>query len=138
MLNMSIRERDENALKQQHREQHSLSPSMERWLADTGPFCATVKPEGKRSEDTWRLTKRYRARYGRRLEGVAWHTVRQPSTFLANIATFASGRGTLGDLRRPQQYLYRLFANIVVKDVIPRFPLTDLERESKERENEIK
>lgn len=47
MLNMSIRERDENTLKQQHREQSSLSASMERWLADTGPFCATVKPEDK-------------------------------------------------------------------------------------------
>ena len=47
MLNMSIRERDENTLQQQHREQRSLSASMERWLTDTGPFCATVKPEDK-------------------------------------------------------------------------------------------
>ena len=47
MLNVSTRERDEIAREQLHREQRSLSPSMERWLADTGPFCATVKPEEK-------------------------------------------------------------------------------------------
>ena len=47
MLNVSIRERDDIDREQQHREQRSLSPSIERWLADTGPFCATVKPENK-------------------------------------------------------------------------------------------
>ena len=57
MLNMSIRERDENALKQQHREQRSLSPSMERWLADTDPFCATVKPEEKEARTLGGLQK---------------------------------------------------------------------------------
>ena len=41
------RERDEMAQEQQHREQRSLSPSMQRWLADTGPFCASVKPKDK-------------------------------------------------------------------------------------------
>ena len=41
------RERDGIAHQQQHREQRSLSLSMERWLADTGPFCASVKPEEK-------------------------------------------------------------------------------------------
>lgn len=40
-------ERDGIAHQQQHREQRSLSLSMERWLADTGPFCASVKPEEK-------------------------------------------------------------------------------------------
>lgn len=47
MLNVSTRERDEIAREQLHRERCSLSPSMERWLADTGPFCATVKAEDK-------------------------------------------------------------------------------------------
>lgn len=54
---MSIRERDKNALKQQHGEQRSVNPSMERWLADTGPFCATVKPEEKEAKTLGGLQK---------------------------------------------------------------------------------
>ena len=41
------RERDGIAREQRHREKRSPSLSMERWLADTGPFWASVKPEDK-------------------------------------------------------------------------------------------
>ena len=57
MLNLSIREKDKDVFKQQHREQRSLSPSMERWLTDTGLFCATVKPEVKEAKTLGGLQK---------------------------------------------------------------------------------
>ena len=57
MLNVSVRERDENAPEQQHREQRSLSPSMERWLADAGPFCAAMESEDKEATTLGGLQK---------------------------------------------------------------------------------
>ncbi len=47
MLNVSNRETHESAREQKHREQRSLSLWMERWLAETSPFCVSVKPEDK-------------------------------------------------------------------------------------------
>ena len=46
-MNVSNRERDETAREQQHREQRSFSLSKGRWLAKSGPFCASVKREDK-------------------------------------------------------------------------------------------
>ena len=44
------RERDEIAREQQQREQRSSSSSMERWLADPGPFCASLKAEDREAK----------------------------------------------------------------------------------------
>ena len=41
------RERDEIAREQQQREQRSLSSSIKRWVADPGPFCASLKFEDR-------------------------------------------------------------------------------------------